>query len=146
MKKILLLNGPNLNLLSIRDVKVYGSKTLDSIEKECVEFAKNKGYSLIAKQSNHEGELIDLIHLANKKQFIGIVINAGAYAHYSYAIRDAIDSVKIPIIDVHISDIYAREEFRRVDVLKEVCADSVIGKGTGGYIEAIDLLISKYAK
>ena len=146
MKKILLLNGPNLNLLGIRDVKVYGEKTLNSIEKQCKEFAKGKSINLVAKQSNHEGKLIDMIHVANAKHFAGIVLNAGAYAHYSYALRDAIDSIKIPVIDVHISDIYSREDFRHVDVIKEVCADSVIGKGTDGYIEAIDLLISKFIK
>ncbi len=146
MKKILLLNGPNLNLLGIRDVKIYGSETLKSIESRCKDFAKNKGFALLCRQSNHEGELIDFIHLANVRQYCGIVFNAGAYAHYSYALRDAIDSVQIPVIDVHISDIYSREDFRKIDVLKEVCADSVIGKGTDGYVQAVELLISKYIK
>ena len=139
-KAILLLNGPNLNLLGKRNPDVYGTQTLAHIEQMVQEHAAQKGYACVCRQSNHEGELIDIIHAADGS-FAGIVYNPGAHAHYSYAIRDAIDAISIPVVEVHISDIHAREAFRAISVIEDVCVASVCGKGAQGYIEAFDALL-----
>jgi len=140
MKAVLLLNGPNLNLLGKRNPDVYGTKTLAEIERMVHEHAREKGCACICRQSNHEGELIDMIHAADGS-YQGIVYNPGAHAHYSYAIRDAIEAVSIPVVEVHISDIHAREAFRAISVIEDVCVASVCGKGPQGYIEAFDMLL-----
>lgn len=139
MKKILLINGPNLNMLGVREPEIYGKQTLSSIEAEFHTFANNMGYEAECFQSNHEGAIIDKIHEAFDNH-VGIVINPGAYTHYSYAIRDAISSVNIPAVEVHISNINNREPFRNVSVTAPACIRQISGIGKNGYFEAIKTL------
>ena len=142
MIKILVLNGPNLNLLGIREPSVYGAETLDDINEYIDKYAAEQGVECYFFQSNSEGELIDAIQSVYY-DFDGCILNAGAYTHYSYAIRDAITSIGKPVIEVHMSDIYKREEFRHVSVIKDVCRESVLGHGKDSYIMAVDA-IKKY--
>ena len=135
--KFLIINGPNLNLLGKRDTKIYGSDTLNDIN-DFIKSHFNKDWFDYF-QSNHEGDIIDKIHQADE-QLSGIVINPGAYAHYSYAIRDAIEACSIPVIEVHLSNIYQREEFRRVSVTAPACAGIITGEGKMGYIKAVEKL------
>ncbi len=137
MKKILVLNGPNLNLLGERDPSIYGSKTLDSIERDLAELAMKFGVEVECFQSNHEGDLIDKIH-AERKYCHGIIINPGALTHYSYALRDAIEAVGIPTVEVHISDIFSREDWRRKSVISDVAWKVIAGKGAEGYLLALE--------
>lgn len=139
MKKILVMNGPNLNMLGIREKGIYGVKTLSEINSFIAEQTKNMEVELEFFQSNHEGVLIDKIHEAYGDKD-GIVLNAGAYTHYSYAIRDAISSVSIPCVEVHLSDIHVREAFRHISVISDVCIAQICGKGEQGYVDAIALL------
>lgn len=139
---ILVINGPNLNLLGIREKEVYGKDTYKDLIKKIKEHAKEKNIKVKCVQSNHEGKIIDYIHKSINK-YQGIVINAGAYTHYSIAIKDALKAVNIPKVDVHISDIYNREEYRKVNYIKDECIASIVNKGFDGYIEAIDLLINQ---
>ncbi|WP_028399161.1 type II 3-dehydroquinate dehydratase [Ectobacillus panaciterrae] len=131
MKKILLINGPNLNRLGVREVGVYGTGTLQSLEEELCRFAHDLGAELDCFQSNHEGTIIDKLHEADLYE--GIVLNPGAYTHYSYAIRDAIASISVPVIEVHISNIHKRESFRHVSVTAPVTAGQIVGLGFYGY-------------
>ncbi|MCC8016116.1 MAG: type II 3-dehydroquinate dehydratase [Clostridiales bacterium] len=142
MKKILVLNGPNLNMTGIRKKDVYGAETLEQINNELEIYAREKGARLSFFQSNHEGEIIDVIH-KSRNEFDGAVINAGAYTHYSYAIRDAIESVSdfIPFVEVHMSDIHSREEFRKISVITDVCIKQICGFGKNSYKMGIDLLM-----
>jgi len=140
-KTILIINGPNLNLLGEREPEVYGHKTLLDIESECRVITEKYSFKLIAKQSNHEGELIDAIQEA-RKSAAGIVINPGAYSHTSVALRDAIASVDVPVVEVHISNIHAREEFRHYSFISAVVDGVICGCGTDGYQYAIQRLIS----
>lgn len=140
MKKILVMNGPNLNMLGIREKGVYGTKTLGDINAFITEKAKYWDVELEFYQSNHEGAMIDKLHEAFGKKD-GIILNAGAYTHYSYALRDAISSISIPCVEVHLSDIHAREEFRHVSVIKEVCIAQICGRGEQGYVDALALLM-----
>ncbi|ABP67816.1 3-dehydroquinate dehydratase, type II [Caldicellulosiruptor saccharolyticus DSM 8903] len=137
MKKILVINGPNLNLLGIREKDIYGStnynKLLEIISKKANELNLNTLFF----QSNHEGEIIDRIHKALDENIDGIIINPGAYTHYSYAIHDAIKAVNIPTIEVHISNIYAREEFRKRSVIAPACVGQISGFGIKSYIIAL---------
>lgn len=142
MIKILVLNGPNLNFLGIREPSVYGSETLDDINEYIDKYADNNGIECYFFQSNSEGDLIDAIQSVYY-DFDGCILNAGAYTHYSYAIRDAIASIGKPVIEVHMSDINKREDFRKVSVIREVCRESVIGHGKDSYILALDA-IKKY--
>jgi len=139
MKRILVIHGPNLNLLGEREPGVYGSDTFESINNEICEYAKNKGFDCEIYQSNHEGAIIDKLHEARKTKD-GIVINAGAYTHYSYAIRDAISAIRIPVIEVHMSDIHKREEFRHLSVIEPVCKKQICGFGKNSYLMGIDAL------
>lgn len=139
MKKILVIHGPNLNLLGEREPGVYGSDTFETINNEIVEYAKETGFDADIYQSNCEGEIIDAIHNA-RENALGIVLNAGAYTHYSYAIRDAIAAVKVPVIEVHLSNIHARDEFRSKSVIAPVCAGQISGFGKNSYILAIHAL------
>ncbi len=140
MMKILVINGPNLNLLGIREPEIYGSKTFADLENMIENYGDEKGIEVTSLQSNSEGEIIDYIHYA-LGNYDGIVINPGAYTHYSYAIADAISAVSIPTVEVHISDINKREEFRRISVTKASCITQISGHGFEGYLEAIDYLI-----
>ncbi len=137
---ILVLHGPNLNLLGKRKPEIYGSRTLEDLDDMIIDYAKKLGIETESFQSNHEGALIDMIQ-ERYEEIDGIVINAGALTHYSYALRDAIESVGVKTVEVHISDIYNREEFRAKSVLSEVCEKTIVGKGFDGYLEAIDVLI-----
>lgn len=135
--RILLLNGPNLGRLGTRQPEVYGTTTLAEIEAACTEGAASHGHTLTAFQTNHEGALIDRVE---QRDCDAIVINPGAWTHYSYAIRDALAACDVPVVEVHISDVGAREDFRKVNVLVGVVAHSVVGRGWPGYLEAIDWL------
>ena len=133
---ILVINGPNLNLLGFRESDIYGHETLSDIEKWLNEQPESAGYTIIWFQSNHEGNIIDRIHEAMGNTD-GIIINPGAFTHYSYALRDAIASANIPTVETHLSDIYSREEFRKVSVIKDVCIYQISGLGKQGYLEAL---------
>ena len=139
MTSILILNGPNLNLLGTRQPKVYGKTTLADVEALCREKAKTLGFDVAFEQSNHEGALIDLIHAAKGKH-TGIVLNAGAYTHTSIALMDAIASVELPVVEVHLSNIHAREEFRHRSYIAPVALGQICGFGAQGYLMALDAL------
>lgn len=136
---ILLLNGPNLNLLGTRQPEVYGNRTLADIERDIIALGATGSPSLqvVPVQSNHEGELIDAIH-STGRQADGIIINAGAFTHYSYALRDALASIDTPAIEVHISNIYAREEFRHTSVIAPIVVGQIAGLGERGYELALE--------
>lgn len=138
-KKVLVINGPNLNMTGIREPQVYGSETLDMINYEIKEYAGNLGIECGFFQSNGEGEIIDAIHSV-LSDYDGCIINAGAYTHYSFAIADAVRCVKKPFIEVHISNPAAREEFRHFSVLAPVCTGTVAGFGKKSYILAVEAL------
>ncbi len=140
--RVLVINGPNLNRLGVREPGVYGSNTLTDLEKELLTFGERLNCEVTCFQSNHEGDLIDAIHEADE-QYDGIVINPGAFTHYSYAIRDAIASITVPVIEVHISNVHAREEFRHTSVTAPVTAGQIIGLGFKGYELAILALKDK---
>ena len=137
---ILLLNGPNLNLLGEREPEIYGKTTLAEVEQMVQARARELGHVVRAFQSNHEGALIDELHQA-RKWAQGAIFNPGAYTHYSYALRDAISSTRLRVVEVHISDLAKREAFRRVSVVADVCAHRVVGKGIAGYLEALEWLV-----
>ncbi len=140
MERILVVNGPNLNLLGERDRGHYGSMTLEEINSDISSLARELSVEVAFFQSNHEGDLIDTIH-AERKRCQGIVINPGALTHYSYSLRDALEAVAIPVVEVHLSDIYSREEWRRHSVIEPVALFSVVGKGPAGYLEALRGLV-----
>lgn len=135
-KKILIIHGPNLNLLGEREPDIYGNDTMDSINAEIAKETQNLGLSCDFFQSNHEGEIIDKIHKV-RKTHSGIIINPGAYTHYSYAIRDAIAAITIPCIEVHLSNVYSRDEFRSKSVIAPVCKGQIAGFGKQSYILAL---------
>ncbi len=139
IKKILVIHGPNLNLLGEREPDVYGDNGIDVLNSNIIDHAKEQGLECEIFQSNHEGAIIDKLHSA-RKNFDGVIINAGAYTHYSYAIRDAISAIKIPCIEVHISNVDARDTFRANSVIAPVCKGSISGFGFGSYYLAIQAL------
>ena len=138
--KLFIINGPNLNMLGIREPEIYGNRTYASLTKEIEAYAAECGCEAVCYQSNHEGELVDCIQRAYFEGAQGIVINPGAYTHTSIALLDAVKAVSLPTVEVHISDVSTREEFRRVSYIRQACIASIVGHGTGGYLEAIDLL------
>lgn len=139
--KVLIINGPNLNLLGLRETDVYGTETLGDIENWLLDTVGSDEHEIDWYQSNHEGEIIDKIHMCINN-YNSIIINPGAYTHYSYAIRDAIISVKIPTVEVHLSDIKNREEFRKHSVIEDICIAQVTGHGKNGYLEAFQILLN----
>ena len=141
--KILVINGPNLNFLGIREKQVYGTTSYADLENMIEEKGKENDNEIIVFQSNHEGAIIDRIQEAYFDGTEGIVINPGAFTHYSYAIHDALASVNMPKVEVHISDITKREEFRKISVTKDACEKQIYGHGLNGYLEAIDYLLDK---
>lgn len=142
---ILVINGPNLNMLGIREPDIYGKETYNSLIEKIENYAKQKGVYVSCYQSNHEGDLVDNIQFAYGV-FDGIVINPGAYTHTSIAILDAVKAVGIPTVEVHISDVSAREDFRQISYIRMACFKTISGKGTDGYLEAIDAIIEKVGK
>ena len=136
--KFLVINGVNLNLTGLREQSVYGTKTLAEINEKIACFAEKDGDSVDFYQSNIEGELVNKIHAAFlEKAYDGILLNAGAYTHYSYALRDAIAAVDIPVVEVHMSNVHAREDFRKTSVLSEVCKGVVCSFGADSYLAAL---------
>ncbi|MFY4776273.1 type II 3-dehydroquinate dehydratase [Metabacillus sp. RGM 3146] len=142
MNSYLIVNGPNLNMLGKREPGVYGSASLLDLENEILLFGEETGIEITCFQSNHEGDLIEAIQEA-EGQYAGIVLNPGAFTHYSYAIRDAIASVTVPVIEVHISNVHRREEFRHVSVTAPVAAGQIVGLGFAGYRLALLALMEK---
>lgn len=141
MKKVIhILNGPNLNLLGEREPEIYGSESIDDIQKLTEDFAKSKNAEIIFKQTNHEGELIEMIHDARKKSD-GLIINPAGYTHTSVAIYDALLSLSIPIIEVHISNIYKREKFRHSSYVSMAANSVISGFGIDGYIFALESML-----
>ncbi len=140
--KVMVINGPNLNKLGKRDEKHYGSKTYDELKSLIVDSFIMSGHTVLINQSNSEGTIIDLIQEADET-CQGIVINPGAYSHYSYAIMDAIVDCQIPVIEVHISDVTNRDDFRKQLITGQVCDKIISGKGFNGYIEAISEILGE---
>ena len=141
--KILVINGPNLNMLGIREPALYGSGTYDALCQKIRTFCDSNGVEVQFYQSNHEGCLIDRIQEAYRDGTDGIVINPGAYTHTSIALLDAVKSVDIPTVEVHISKVEEREDFRQISYIRLACVATVTGKGFDGYLEAIGILMEK---
>ena len=144
MMQVLVINGPNLNLLGSREPEIYGTTTLGELDDMCRRWAVEAGQEVTTFQSNHEGEIIDRIHAAIG-DVDGIIINAGALTHYSYALHDALVAADIPAGEVHISDIHAREEWRRHSVIQPACITQITGEGLNGYHRALRVLADRPA-
>ena len=140
--RLLVLHGPNLNLLGEREPAIYGTMTLHQLNQRLKKMALKSLCTLRIHQSNSEGRLIDILH-ANRKWADGVVFNPGAYTHYSYALRDAVAGIQVPTIEVHLSDIKKREKFRRVSVIEPVCVAQVSGYGWHSYVKAIELFLGE---
>lgn len=141
--RILLLNGVNMNMLGRRNPDYYGTLTLAELEQKVVSYAKERGASVVCAQNNCEGQLVDILQQADCD---AIILNAGAYSHYSYALRDCIECIAVPVVEVHMSDIYNRDDFRKTDVLKDVCAGYCYGKGLQSYLDAVDCAVNLVKK
>lgn len=142
--KILVINGPNLNMLGIREPGIYGEETYESLLRKIQNHCEQKGIEVEFFQSNHEGALVDAIQGAFGKMD-GIVINPGAYTHTSIALLDAVKAISLPTVEVHISDVSKREEFRQISYIRSACIKTIAGHGINGYLEAIDCLEAHYA-
>ena len=143
--RILVINGPNINMLGIREPGIYGSQSYEALLKLIDEHAREMGVEVKCFQSNHEGDIVDEIQAAYGT-FDGIVINPAAYTHTSVAILDALKAVGIPAVEVHISDVSKREDFRQISYARMACEKTIVGRGLAGYTEAMDYLIGRYAK
>ena len=139
--KILVINGPNLNMLGIREPEHYGRETYSDLENKIKKYCEGK-CEVTLKQSNHEGDLVDFIQSSYFENYDGIVINPGAYTHTSIALLDAVKSVQKPTVEIHISDVSSREDFRQISYIRKACISTVSGKGTDGYLIAIDHLLN----
>ncbi len=135
---ILVLNGANLNRLGTRQPEIYGSQTLPDLESEIISWGAALGFRLDCRQTNFEGQMLEWLHTATEQGYSAIIINPGAWTHYSYALRDAIAGQTLPVLEVHISNIHAREEFRHTSVIAAVCVGSLVGLGTQGYRLALE--------
>jgi len=142
MKRILVINGPNLNMTGIRERSVYGKQTLRDINDRIAEQAEELGVEVEFFQSNYEGALIDQLHGAHGT-CDGVILNAGAFTHYSYALRDAIAAIDVPVVEVHISNVHAREEFRKTSLIAPVCVGSIAGFGVRSYLLALLALVEE---
>ena len=136
--KILVLHGPNLNLLGTREPGVYGRVTLTEVDRMIREHARRRHDTVECRQSNHEGQLIDWLQAAQREGFAGIVFNPGAFTHYSIALRDAVAAIKVPVVEVHLSNVHAREEFRRHSVIAAVARGQIAGFGPQSYLLGLD--------
>lgn len=145
MKSVLILNGPNLNLLGTRQPEVYGAETLAMVEESCRQHGVKLGIDVACHQSNHEGALLDMIHAA-KGTHDGIILNAGAYTHTSVALMDAIYSVDLPAVEVHLSNIHARRSFRQTSYISKAVIGQICGFGSFGYLMAMDALVQHCAR
>jgi 3-dehydroquinate dehydratase-2 len=145
MARILLLNGPNLNLLGSREPEIYGSATLPSIEARLIGMARARGHEVVAAQSNAEHELIDRVHAAKRDAVAFIIINPGAFTHTSIALRDALLGVNVPFIEVHLTNIHAREEFRHRSYLSDIAVGCIVGLGPQGYELALEAACTRLA-
>lgn len=143
--KILVINGPNINMLGIREKDIYGSTTFKSLIETCIQTGKELNVEIECYQSNHEGDLVDIIQKAYQR-VDGIVINPGAYTHTSIAILDALKAVNIPAVEVHISKVEEREDFRQISYVRLACYKTITGKGIQGYVEAIESLVKEEYK
>ena len=143
--KILVINGPNINMLGIREPDIYGRETFSDVIEKIKKHAEKRGVEVTCYQSNHEGALVDEIQAAYQV-YDGIVINPGAYTHTSIAIADALSAVAIPTVEIHISDVDKREDFRQISYIRPLCVGCVKGHGTDGYLEAMDILVDREAK
>lgn len=143
MQKVLVLHGPNLNLLGTREPEIYGHTTLNDINEMLKERANVAGVQLEAVQSNYEGKLVDEIQMAKKNGYAFVLLNAAAFTHYSVALRDAIAAVDVPVIEIHISNVHTREEFRHHSVISPVVMGQVVGFGIDSYIGALDIALRK---
>ena len=141
MAKILVLNGPNLNMLGIREKEIYGANSYEDLVKLIEDYAKEKGFEVKIFQSNYEGALVDEIQKAYFEEYDGIVFNPAAYTHTSIALLDALKAVKIPCVEVHISALEERESFRQISYIRQACIKTISGKGFNGYIEALNELL-----
>lgn len=141
--KILVMNGPNLNFLGIREKGIYGTESYEDLVARLKAKAEQEQFELELYQGNGEGELIDRLQKAYFEQVDGIVINPGAYAHYSIALRDALAVMEMPVIEVHISNVHKREEFRHTSVITPVCTGEILGLGTDGYFLAVDAILAR---
>lgn len=143
---IRVINGPNINMLGVREPAIYGKEDYNALCNMITEHAAELGVKVQIDQSNHEGDLVDMIQACLKEGYDGIVINPGAYTHTSIAILDAAKAVGIPVVEVHISDVSKREDFRQVSYIRLACVKTIVGHGLKGYLEAMDYLKEKYGK
>lgn len=144
-RKILVLHGPNLNLLGTREPETYGRLTLEQVNREIRRHAKLRGIQVECRQSNHEGELIEAVQRAQSRGFGAIVLNPAAFTHYSYALRDAISAVAVPVIEVHLTNVHAREEFRHHSVIASVARGQIAGFGLQSYLLGLDAALALMA-
>ncbi len=141
---ILVLNGPNLNRLGTRQPEIYGAGTLGELEAQCKTWGQALGLKVECQQSNFEGELLAFIHDAEKNGFTGIALNAGAFTHYSIALRDAIAGQNLPVLELHLSNVHAREEFRHTSIIAPVCVGGIFGLGRDGYRLALEYFAARF--
>ena len=142
MTKLMVINGPNLNMVGIREKNIYGNQSYKSMIRDILEEAEKRGIEIDCRQSNHEGDLVDWVQEAYFKKYDGIVINPGAYTHTSIALADAVHAIEpLPVVEVHLSDILARESFRHISYEAPYCIGQIKGHGPKGYVEAMDLIL-----